>query len=55
MLTWIVGGLLAWALGFLFVLVLMRMASEQDRAARHEELLMNPLSDVPITQYGSVH
>ena len=52
MLTWIVGGLLIWTLGFLFLLVLMRMASDQDRAARHEELLMNPLSDVPVTQFG---
>ena len=53
MLTWIVGGLLGWTLGFLFVLALMRMASDQDRAARHEEFLMNPLSDVPITRFGS--
>ena len=41
MLTWIIGGLLFWALGFLFVLALMRMASDQDHAARHEELLRN--------------
>lgn len=53
MVTWIIGGLLVWTLGILFVLALMRMASDQDRAARHEELLMNPLSDVPITQYGT--
>ena len=53
MLTWIVGGLFLWALGLLFVLALMRMASDQDRAARHEEFLMNPLSDVPVTQFGS--
>jgi hypothetical protein len=38
MLTWIVGGLSFWTLGFLFVLALMRMASDQDRDARHEEL-----------------
>ena len=53
MLTWIIGGLTLWALGFLFLLVLMRMAGDQDRAARHEEFLMNPLSDVPITRFGS--
>ena len=41
MLTWIIGGLLVWTLGILFVLALMRMASDQDRAARHEELLRN--------------
>jgi hypothetical protein len=53
MLTWIVGGLVVWTLGFLFVLTLMRMASDQDRAARHEEFLMDPLSDVPITRFGT--
>ena len=53
MLNWIVGGLVFWTLGFLFVLALMRMASDQDRAARHEELLLDPLSDVPVTQYGT--
>jgi hypothetical protein len=41
MLTWIIGGLSVWTLGILFVLALMRMASDQDRAARHEELLRN--------------
>ena len=41
MLTWIIGGLLFWTLGFLFVLALMRMTSDQDHAARHEELLRN--------------
>ena len=53
MLTWIVGGVLLWTLGFLFLLVLMRMASDQDRAARHEEFILNPLSDVPITRFGT--
>lgn len=52
MLAWIVLGLVSWALGLLFLLVLMRMAGDQDRAARHEELLMDPFSDVPITQFG---
>ena len=53
MLAWILLGLVGWTLGFLFVLVLMRMAADQDRAARHEERLMDPFSDVPITQFGS--
>jgi hypothetical protein len=30
----------------------MRMAGDQDRAARHEEILMDPFSDVQITQTG---
>ena len=50
--TWIVLGIVGWALGFLFVMILMRMASDEDRAARHEEKLLNPFSDVSITQTG---
>jgi hypothetical protein len=53
MLSWIVWGLVCWTLGFLFVLALMRMAGDQDRAARHEEKLMDPFSDVSITQTGN--
>ena len=41
MLTWIIGGLVVWTLGIVFLLALMRMAGDQDRAARHEELLRN--------------
>jgi len=41
MLTWIIGGFLVWTAGILFALALMRIASDQDRAARHEELLRN--------------
>lgn len=51
-LTWILLGLVVWALGLLVVLALMRMAGDQDRAARHEEILMDPFSDVQITQTG---
>ena len=50
--TWIVLGFVGWALGFLFVMILMRMASDEDRAARHEEKRLNPFSDVSITQTG---
>lgn len=53
MLTWILLGIVGWTLGLSFVLVLMRMAGDQDRAARHEERMMDPFSDVPITQFGS--
>jgi hypothetical protein len=35
--TWIVVGLAGWALALAFVLLLMRMAGEQDRAARRSE------------------
>ena len=47
---WIPLGLLGWGLGFLFVMVLMRTAGKQDRAARHEEKRMDPVSDVTITK-----
>jgi hypothetical protein len=53
MLTWIIVGLVRWSLGLLFLLALMRMSGDQDRAARHEEILLDPFSDVPITQFGS--
>jgi hypothetical protein len=36
-LTLVVLGVVGWLLGLLFVLVLMRMANDQDRAARHEQ------------------
>jgi hypothetical protein len=47
--TWIVLGLAGWALALLFVLLLMRMAGEQDRAARRSEKKLDPFSDVTIT------
>ncbi len=53
MFTWIVLGAVAWIVGFLFVLALMRVSGDEDRYARHEEKLLNPLSDVPITQFGA--
>lgn len=53
MLSWILLGLVCWALGFMFVLVLMRMAGDQDRTARHEEKRMDPYSDVAITRFGN--
>ena len=48
--TWIVVGLVGWALALLFVLLVMRMAARQDRAARHGEKKLNPFSDVTITK-----
>jgi hypothetical protein len=51
-LGWILLGLIGWALGFGFVLLLMRMSGQQDRAARHEQKRMDPFSDVTITRTG---
>jgi hypothetical protein len=51
-LSWILLGLVGWALGLVFVLVLMRMAGDQDRAARHEQKRLDPYSDVTITRSG---
>ena len=51
-LGWIVLGLVGWALGLLFVLCLMKMAGDQDRAARHEQKRLDPFVDVTITRIG---
>jgi hypothetical protein len=52
-LSWIILGVVGWALGLAFVLVLMRMAGDQDRAARHEQKRIDPFSEVTITRPGS--
>jgi len=52
MLTWILLGILGWVFGLLFVMILMRMAGDEDRSARHEEKRLDPFSDVSITQTG---
>lgn len=41
--------LVGWTLGLLFTLILMRMAGDQDRAARRHQLRLDPYSDVTIT------
>jgi hypothetical protein len=46
-------GIVGWVLVQMGVLVLMRMSSDQDRAARRAEKLLIPYSDVTITQYSS--
>ena len=51
-LTWIFLGLVGWGLALLFIWVLMRMAADQDRAARHEQKRIDPFSDVTITKLG---
>jgi hypothetical protein len=53
MLTWILSGLALWIVGFGFVMVLMRMASDEDRGSRRIERSMDPFSNVPVTQFGS--
>ena len=51
-LGWILLGLVGWALGLVVVLALFRMASDQDRAARHVQKRLDPYSDVTITRAG---
>jgi len=52
---WILLGIVGWALGLLFVLVLFRMAGDQDRAARREQKRLDPSSDVTITRTAMTH
>ncbi len=49
---WILLGIVAWVLGALFVMILMRMAGEQDRNARHSQKHVDPYTDVTITRMG---
>ena len=49
-LGWVLLGVVGWLIGLLFVLVLMRMSGDQDRAARHEQKRRDPFSDVTITR-----
>ena len=51
-LSWILLGLIGWALGLLLLLILMRMAKAQDRAARHAQKRLDPFTEVTITQHG---
>jgi hypothetical protein len=48
-LQWIVLALVGWDIGMIFVLVLMQMAGDEDRAARHLERRLFPNSDVGVT------
>jgi len=50
--SWILLGLVGWALGLVVVLALFRMSGDQDRAARHEQKRLDPYSDVTITRSG---
>ena len=53
MLGWTALGFVGWAIGFLFVMALMRMAGDQDRSARHKQKRIDAFSDVTITQFGT--
>ena len=46
--TWILLGLVGWALGLLFVLMLLWMARARDRAAGRGQKNVYPLSEVTI-------
>ena len=52
--SWILLGLVGWALGLVMVLALFRMSGDQDRAARHEQKRLDPYSDVTITRAGEI-
>ena len=49
---WILLGVVVWVLCLLVVLVLMRMAGDQDRAARHAQKSLDPFTDITITRPG---
>jgi len=51
-LDWILLGIVGWILCALFVSILMRMASDQDRSARHAQRDIDPYADVTITRSG---
>ncbi len=50
---WIILAFIGWAIGSLLVLVLCRMAGNQDRVARRSEKRLFPYSDVTITHIGN--
>jgi len=49
-LNWILVVVAGWAIGMLFVFVLMRMSGNRDRAARHEQKRIAPPADVTTTK-----
>jgi hypothetical protein len=49
---WILLGGVAWVIGVLFVIVLMRMSGSQDRSARQAEKRLDPFADVTVTKPG---
>ena len=51
-LSWLLLGMIAWALGLLLILILMRMGAAGDRAARYEQKRLDPFSDGTTTKGG---
>jgi len=51
-LDWILLGIVGWVLCVLFTLILLRMAGDQDRAARRAQRDIDPYADVTITRAG---
>jgi hypothetical protein len=51
--SWILLGLIAWGLGSAVALILMRIAGDEDRRARHAQKTLDPYCDVTITRTGS--
>ena len=49
---WFLLLVVGWAFGLCALLLLFRMAGDQDRAARRAENVLFPFSDVPITEMG---
>jgi hypothetical protein len=47
---WIIAGFAGFLIALVVVYALMKMASDTDRAVRHAEKMLNPLSDVFVTQ-----
>ena len=50
--TWVLLGVVGWVLGVLFVMVLLRMAGDQDRAAHRAEKHLHPYADITVTRSG---
>ena len=51
-LFWITLVFVGWAIGLAGLFALMRMAGDEDRAARQQEQLLYPFSDLLFTQAG---
>ncbi len=49
---WILLISVAWVLGVLFVLILMRMAGDQDRNARRQQKDIDPFAEITVTRPG---
>ena len=51
-LLWITLAIVGWAIGLVGLFALMRMAGDEDRAARQQEQLLYPFSELMVTQAG---